>query len=135
MSVAGVVCVCLLLFLAFCCPFLCRRWKLREYAGIDLPFSARVASEDDQYTFCFVDGTYTIVYHADPEHVRHLLTQRPEWASADWAPGRNTNLAKRLSTPTRPSLFSVTSKTEIDPIRILTVDTVTSTVYFELLDM
>ena len=114
-------------------PYQCRRWRLRRYAGIGLPFSARVLSEDDQYTFRFMDGTYSIAYRADATHIQDLLSTRPEWASAEWSHGRKTNLAKQLDIPPRPSLLSVESK--IGLFRILTVDPTTSTVYFELLEM
>ena len=133
MRIAGLLCVCLGLSVALCCPFLYRRWKVRRYAGIALPLSARVLSEDDQYTLRFMDGTYSIAYRASPKHVRDLLSRRPEWASVDWSDGRNTNLAKQLDIEPSPYLRSVTGREGV--FRILTVDTSTSTVYFELLEM
>lgn len=106
--------------------------RFESISQISIKDFGRIVSLHDEYHDQFIDGTYSIVFQINPHEVSRILATVPSWADGSWSAGRKNNLASRLIIPASKTLMSIKGQEGETIHRVLSIDTATGLVYFEL---
>lgn len=113
--------------------YLRRQQKLFEkLAGIRIRSIRLTISQQDEYTSSFIGGSYSSAFITSAADIARLISLTPRWADQGWQVGYQSTLASSLSIPVNQNIKSIRGREGRDIYRILTVDSSTNAVYFEL---
>jgi len=109
-----------------------QRKLFEELAGVKIQSIRRTLTEDDEYSSAFLGGSYSSSFIATAADASRLLSSTPHWADQGWQDGYQATLASSLRIPVNPHIRSIRGREGNDIYRILTIDTSSNAIYFEL---